>query len=63
MRDYLYVYDFCQKYLFKAKSLNNETEFVERYSEKDLRTLGWTISMDGEFKEQAFGILRPIRNP
>ena len=55
MSDPVFVYDFCQAHLFKTGGDE------ELFSEKELRTLGWLVSMDGEFKDQPFGILRPIK--
>jgi len=66
VRDQLFIYDFCVKYMFKEEAEkaeeHDEGASAERYSEKELETVGWLVSIDGEFKEHPFGFLRPVRN-
>jgi hypothetical protein len=66
VRDQLFIYDFCVKYMLKEEAEkaeeHDEGTSAERYSEKELETVGWLVSIDGEFKEHPFGFLRPVRN-
>jgi len=55
MRDPLFVYDFIQSNLLTQESKQ------DRYSDKELHTVGWPVSTEGEFIDQPFALLKPSK--
>ena len=61
VRDLVFVHDFSKEHLLVEES----DAIKDRYSEPELRTVGWPVQLAGnnDFKDMAFAMLRPVRNP
>lgn len=59
VQDYLYVHNFCKEHLLVVE----EGQIKDKYTESEIRTLGWPVALAGDYAEQPFAMLRPIKNP
>ena len=59
VKDSVFAHDFCKEHLLVE---DEEGKIKDRYSESELRTLGWPVAVSGEFQDMPFAMLRPIKN-
>ena len=59
VKDSVFAHDFCKEHLLVE---DEDGKIKDRYSESELRTLGWPVAVSGEFQDMPFAMLRPIKN-
>jgi hypothetical protein len=55
VKDALFAFDFILTHLMDSGE--------HKYSEKQIKNLGWPVSTEGELKSHAFGLIKPQPNP